>query len=176
MQEIKKTKEEGFTLLELLIYISIFIILIAVITLFSVTLIKSVNKNYIKKEVAGSAYTAMKTMLYEIKMAKDVYAPTSVFNAYPGQLSLETTQDTPDGENTTYVDFYLDNNGKLCVKREGRDTEYLISENLKVSNLDFEYLSSVSKSVRINLTVLYDTSNPEYQYLYTLTSTGTIRR
>lgn len=176
MQKIKKSKKNGFTLLELLIYVGIFIILISIITLFSVTLIRSVNKNYIKKEVAGSAYTAMKTMLYEIKAAKDVYVPTSVFDINPGQLSLETAQDTPEGENTTYVDFYLDNNGKLCVKREGKDAEYLISENLKVSNLDFEYLSSVSNSIRINLTVLYDTFSPEYQYSYTLTSTGTIRK
>lgn len=168
-------KKQGFTLIELLIYISIFIILLSVVTLFSITFIKSVNKNYIKKEVAGGTYSAMKTMLYEIKMAKNVYVPTSNFDIHPGQLSLETTKNTPDGENLTYVDFYLDNEGRLYIKKEGQNPEYLFSENLRVSDLEFSYLSSASESIKINLTVMYNTDNPDYQFVYTLQSTGTIR-
>ncbi len=172
----KFKKNRAFSLLEFVVYIGVLIILISVITLFSATLIKSLNKNRIKKEVNQGAYMAMKTMLYEIRAAKTVYVPTSKFNVHPGQLSLETSKDVPSGEIKTYVDFYVDENSRLYFKKEGREPILILSENLRVSDLEFEYLSSISESVKINLIVGYNTANPEYQYLYRLTSSATVRK
>ena len=94
--------KKGFTLLELLVYIAIFAILIITITLFAIAFIKTTAKSRIKKEVSLGTYSAMKAMVYEIKRANHVYTPTSVFDSSSGQLSLETSQELPDGEDITY--------------------------------------------------------------------------
>jgi len=168
-------KTRGFTLTELIVYIAIFVILITTVTLFAMAFIKTTTKSRIKKEVASGTYSAMKTMVYEIKRANSVYTPTSVFDSYPGQLSLETSQELPEGEQTTYLDFYLDSD-RLYLKREGQNPQLLISKNLKVTNLEFEYLASVPESIRIDLTMEYDTTASEYQYSYSLSSAGSIRK
>ncbi len=107
---------KGFSLIELIVYMAIFAILITAITLFTTTFIKTTTKNRIKKEVVLGAYSAMNSMLYEIKRANNIYTPTSVFNSNSGQLSLETSQELPAGEEITYVDFYLDSDNKLYIK------------------------------------------------------------
>lgn len=174
MEHITHNKN-GFTIVELIIYIAVFAILITTITLFALSFIEAATKSRIKKEVTLGTYSAMKAMVYEIKRANSVYTPTSVFGSHPGQLSLETSQELPEGEQATYIDFYLDSD-RLYLKREGQNPQLLISENLKLTNLEFEYLASTPESVRIDLTLEYDTSAPEYQYSYSLSSSGSIRK
>jgi len=171
-----KNQKKGFSLIEVLFYITIFIILISVVTLFAATFIKSINKNHIKKEVAQGAYTVINSIIYEIENADNVYLPTSVFGAHPGQLSLKTTQKLSEGEQATYIDFYLDNNNRFYIKREGEGARLLTSENLRVTNLEFQYLANSSESIRIILTVNYNIFDPEYQYSYSLISSGAIRK
>lgn len=168
--------KRGFALVELLVYIAIFVILILSVTLFAIAFIKTTAKNRIKKEVSLGAYSAMKSMVYEIKRANSVYAPTSIFGIDPGQLSLETSQELPNGEEITYLDFYLDNDNRLYIKRENQEPQLLISENLKVASLEFEYLASSSESVHVDLTLEYDTTVSEYQYSYNLSSSASIRK
>jgi len=170
------TRRRGFTLVELLMYFAMFVILITAITIFSVTSIKTIRKNQIKKEVVSAAYSAMRTMLYEIRAATNVYNPTSNFDINPGQLSLQTIQNLPIGESLTYIDFYVDSNSNLYLKRENSNPQNLISDKLKVSNLEFKYLASSTESIKINLTIEYDSSSPEYQYSYDLTSSANIRK
>ncbi len=167
---------KGFTIVELLVYIAIFAILITSVTAFAISFVENSSKTKIKKEVSLGAYSAMKSMVYEIKRANKVYIPTSNFDNHPGQLSLETSHELPLDEQRTYIDFYLDDQNRLYLKAEGQDPQLLISENLKVANLEFEYLASSSESIRIDLTMEYDTSNPEYKYSYSLTSSGSIRK
>ena len=169
-------KSKGFSLIELIVYIAIFAILITTITLFAIAFVKSTGKSRIKKEVSLGAYSAMKTMIYEIKRANAVYAPTSVFNSNSGQLSLETSQELPSGEQITYIDFYLDDDDKLYLKREGQNPQLLISESFKVINLEFEHLASASEAIRIDLALEYLASASEYQYSYSLSSSGSIRK
>ena len=169
-------KSKGFTLIELIVYVAVFAILITTITLFAIAFIKTTAKNRIKKEVVLGAYSAMNSIIYEIKRANNIYTPTSVFNNISGQLSLETSQGLPSGEEITYLDFYLDSDNKLYIKREGQNPQILISENLKVTNLEFEHLDSTIDSVQINLTAEYDATVSEYQYSYSLSSSASLRR
>jgi len=169
-------EKQGFTLIELIIYLAVFVILITAVTLFAMDFIKAAGKSRIKKEVSWGARSAMERMIHEIKRATSVYAPTSVFNAHPGQLSLETAEALPNEEQTTYVDFYLDNDNKLYTKRENQQPQLLISGNLRVTNLEFEYFASLSESIKINLAITYNSTAPEYQYSYGLSSSATIRK
>ena len=173
---LEKKDKKGFSLIEVLFYISIFVVLIGIVTLFAASLIKSINKNNIKKEVVRGAYSAINNMIYEIENSDNAYIPTSIFDFNPGQLSLKTAQKPPAGEQYTYVDFYLDNDNRLYIKREGRESQLLMSENLRVVNLEFKRLAGSSESIRINIIVDYNISDPEYQYSYSLTSSGSIRK
>ena len=118
----------------------------------------------------------MSSIIYEIENADDIYVPTSIFNSHPGQLSLKTTQKLPEEEQETYVDFYLDENNRIYFKREGQEPFLLTSENLFVTDLQFQRLSSSSESVRISIRINYDISDPEYQYSYSLISAAAIRK
>lgn len=169
-------KKQGFTLIELLLYLGIFIIIITTLSSFAITFIKAVHKSQIKKEVSLGAYSAMKTIIYEIKTAKNIYNPTSIFDFNPGQLSIETTNNLPTGEQITYIDFYIDDDDRLYLKRENQESQVLISEDLRIDNLQFEYIASSPESIRISITVAYDTNNPEYQYSYNLNSAASIRK
>lgn len=165
---------KGFTLIELLIYLSIFAILIITITTFAFTFIEANSKSRIKKEVSSTAYSVIKTISYEIKRASDIYEPTSIFVNNPGQLSLFTTYDIPIDEKQGYTDFYLDN-GRLYIKKEAQDAQAITSENVKVSELRFEHLSSFSDSVKIILTIEYNSAISKYNYSYNLSSVANIR-
>lgn len=170
------SSKKGFTLIELVIYVSIFVVLITTITLFAMTFTETAAKTRIKRELSLSAYSAMKAMLYEIKRADNIYIPTSILEAHPGQLSLQTDYELPSGENMGYIDFYLDSDGKLYLKRESQNSQSLIPENFKITNLEFEYMGLSAESIRIKLTIENDNPIPEYQYSYTLTSSGSIRK
>ena len=169
---------QGLTLIELVIYTAAFIIVITILTLFAFSLIQAQAKIRISKEVLDNSQRAMEIMLLEIKHAKDIYSPTSVFGTQPGQLTLETTRNTPEGEAITYLDFYLDGNDRLCLKREGAEPEALTSENIKINNLVFNYLvASSTESVQIQISTSY--SQPVgkigYQATTTLTATASLR-
>jgi len=149
-------KNTGFTLIELIIYIAVFAIIATILTLFVFNFINVYTKIRITKEVSENSQIAMETMLLEIRHAKDIYTPTSSLGTHPGQLSLKTAKETPIGEETAYVDFYLDENKRLCVKKDGQEAEPLTSENIEINNLIFNYLTTdKSKSVRIELLANY---------------------
>jgi len=174
--KIISTNKKGFTLIEVLIYVSIFVILIVSITVFVITFTETIAKIKIKREISLAAYSAINTIIYEIKRANNIYIPASSFNNHPGQLSLETSQELPPDEKITYIDFYLDNNNRIYIRKENQSPQMLISENFRVTNLKFEYLGSSGESVRIDLSLEYDSPSPKYQYSYSLSSSASIRK
>ncbi len=170
--------KKGLTLIELVIYTAAFIIVITILTLFAFNLIKAQAKIRISKEVLDNSQRAMEIMLLEIRHAKNVYSPTSIFGNQSGQLTLETTRNTPEGETITYLDFYLDEDSRLCLKREGAEPEALVSENIKINNLVFNYLvASSTESVQIQLSAAYSqpVSKIAYQATTTLAATASLR-
>ena len=117
----------------------------------------------------------MKSIVYEIKRANDIYEPTSNLNSHPGQLSIITNYGIPAGEKYGYIDFYLENN-RLFFKKEGQDAQLITSENIRVSELIFEHLPSPLDSVKITLTFEYVSAVPKYNYSYRLSSVANIRK
>ncbi|MFH1461228.1 MAG: type II secretion system protein [Patescibacteria group bacterium] len=169
----------GFTLIELIIYITTFAIVAVFLILFVFNLIDVQTKIKISKEVLENSQRAMEIMLWHIRHSQNVYLPTSSFGSHPGQLSLETAQNKPQGEETTYLDFYLDENGRICFKQEESEAVALTSEKIKINNLVFNYLidSNNNKSVRIELSAIYNHPGGgiTYQATSTLVSTANLR-
>jgi Tfp pilus assembly protein PilV len=167
----------GFTLIEIMVYAAVLVVLVLVIFSFLAWAIKSNAKTKAMRETLGNARRAMEIISYEIKGAESIYTPTSIFDSNPGQLSLKTTRYLPDGEEASYIDFYLCDD-RLCLKKESENQIALTSEMVKVSDLVFSrIISGENSSVQIDLKVDYNnsTNKPEYQSSINIESVVSLR-
>jgi len=172
-----ENKQKSFTLMEVLIYIAVLAIVVLIVFSFFLWATRANTKAKAMREVLDNARRAMEIMTYEIKEAKSIYTPTSTFDSHPGQLSLETKKYLPEGETTSYIDFYLCG-FQLCLKKESQDPVTLTSDRVEVSNLMFSRIvTSGIPSIQINLEIDYKnpTGRPEYQASITSTSTASLR-
>lgn len=142
----------GFTLVEIITAIGIFIIIFGVLTGFITWVYHSAVQMQATSEVENSFQQAMEAMLREIKRSRSIYVPTS--NA--SQLSLETIDYTPTDEITSFIDFFLCGD-QICFKKEGVSPVALTSQKVKVDSFSFNYLSPVDAppSVQISLALSY---------------------
>lgn len=163
-------KDNGFTFIELLIYVAIFSIIIGVIISFIFWLVQSNIKAKVVRETMDNAERIMRTVTKEIKEAKSIYSPTFIAT----QLSLETAKYLPEGESMSYIDFYLCES-RFCFKKESQDPSYLTSDNVEIVNLVFTQIGI--SSIKIDLTVDYIDigGKPEYQSSTSLSSTISLR-
>lgn len=167
----------GFTLLEMLIYVALVSIVVSSLVLFGLWAIQVGAKTKANSEVLGNARRAMETMVYEIKKSQSVYAPSSIFDAHPGQLSLEQTN--PDGstEPSGFIDFFLCNQS-LCLKREKANPVAITNNSVHVTSLIFNQRlnSASSPSIKITLQITSASSTrPEDITSINLTTTANLR-
>ncbi len=168
---------DGFTLYEILIYLSLFLMLSVLIVGLVVQLLTGGYKSARSREVVSSVAVALDAMLYEGKFARSVYAPTSVFNSGASQLSLRTAVNPPAGESETFVDFYLDN-GKIFMKREGESAKALTGERVLVDRFYVARLNpvSTSESLRVAIAAHHRFSRGLENDAFAATTTVTLRR
>lgn len=171
---LKIKKSAGFTLMEILVYIAVLAVIISIVFSFFLWASYSSNKTKASKEVLNSSRRAMEIMSFEIKGAKSIYTPTSGM----AQLSLETGRYLPEGENSSYIDFYLCD-GRLCLKKEDQDPVAFTSDKVEVKNLEFILISATSTAPSIQISLKIDYKNPknraEYQASINTTSTVSLR-
>lgn len=171
-------KPLGFTLIELLIYLGLIIIVASIVTAFLPNLLKSYSFAQKKEEVVDSTQRALAVITQELRHASAIYTPTSILNTNPGQLSLSTSHNPPEGESSTYLDFYLDNE-RLYLKKEGQTAELLMPDKIRIANLTFSQLTSTSTipALRITIRATYDSDSTEIQERTqtTLTTTASLR-
>lgn len=172
-----KNSSTGFTLIEILVYITVLVIVIVAVSTFSLACIRSNTKAKVMREALDNNRRAMGIMTYEIKEAKSIYLPTSNFDSSSGQISLEVVKYLPEGEDTSYIDFYLCGT-QLCLKKESQEPITLTSDRVEVSNLFFSrVITNEIPSIQISLRVDYKNLNnrPEYQASVNSTSTTSFR-
>lgn len=162
--------KKGISLIEILIYLSVAFVVMAVIIGFVFWLIDSNNKNRIMREVSNSAKRSLEIITHEVREADGVYIPTTSSD----QLSLQTHHYLPEGEDSTYIDFYLCSD-RLCLKKESQDPIVLTPDHVEVSNLSFIYISP--NSVKIDITLRYKnvSGRPEYDFSTSLSSAASTR-
>jgi prepilin-type N-terminal cleavage/methylation domain-containing protein len=169
---------KGFTLVEILIYIAVLAIIISAVSSFILWQIASGAKSRAIRETQYNAERALSIITQEIREAKGVYGPTSLFNVNPGQLSLENAKYLPVGETASYIDFFLCET-RLCLKKESQSPVALTSDRVQVSNLVFSQIATTSTapSIQINLKIDYKTASarPEYQSSFSATTTASLR-
>ncbi|MCX6720506.1 MAG: type II secretion system protein [Candidatus Staskawiczbacteria bacterium] len=152
---------KGFSLLELLLSITIMIIVMGAVVTFFLSMNASNSMTTAKREATQNAQRALDAITYEIRSAKSIYVPTTTAS----QLSLETSKYIPVGETDTYIDFFLCGTA-VCLRKEGQDPVAITSDSVQVTNLTFSQISTgTTPSVSVSMTV----------GSVTLTSTASIR-
>ena len=174
-QTKSKNSRIGFTLIEIVVYIAVIGIIGGMILSSIIWGIRINNELKVKEEILGNASQAMETMIYEIREAKNIIVPISHFDNHPGQLCLETTKYILPGEEAAYVDFYIDDNDRLCLKRENQIPALLTSDKVKVTSLVFTNLTSLDpfSSIQISLTIEYKELFKESKYKRSINLTST---
>lgn len=155
-----KSRERGFSLIETIVYIGLLAIIVSVSIYFMLNIFSAFNKNFAQKAVLSNSQHALDAITEEIKFAKSIYTPTSVFLNDNGQLSIETVQNPPANESATFTDFYLDN-GRIYVKKEGQTEIPLTPNQVKINKLRFAYLNPAGapEGVQIFLESQYNTTS-----------------
>ncbi len=157
--------QRGASLIELILYIGITAILSVSLTYSIIFLINNYKKIKIRGEVFNEADAALSAIGEEIRSARTIYSPVSVFGENQGQLSLKTLRGLPEKENWTYIDFYLDNQ-RIYLKREETDGFPITSERVLISQLKFSQIGTgtTTPSIKIDLTLSPNlpANNPYY--------------
>ena len=158
--------------MEILVYIATLVVLFSAVISFLFWAMRSGSKAGAMREVSDNIRRAMEIMIYEIKEAKSVYTPTTNFQ----QLSLETIKYLPSGEESSFIDFYIDA-GTLYFKKESQNPIALISNKVEAGGLAFTATSSTPPSIQITLEINYKNPNnrPEHSASSTASSTASIR-
>lgn len=164
--------KRGFTLIELMLYVSVCGMLLAAVGALLVWTLRSQAKSQAEHEVTFQALRVAEVITKEIQNAKSVYTPSSVFATHPSQLSLETSNALPQGEQNTYVDFFVCDS-RICMKREGQNPLALTSEKLIVQNF---VVRQVGKGAHIDLTLQMNPAKlSEYQAIIPITFSSSPR-
>ena len=159
MFNINKNKESGFTLIEMIVYVSL--VGIISIVLFNITffVIRANNKIIALSRVSSNAQSVMERMTYEITNSQYIYFPTSNFVNYNhnlsegSQLSLVMEADISSNEDITFIDFYVENR-TLFLKEEGLSPIALTSSDVLVSGMEFSYYKNdLRESVIVDMTI-----------------------
>jgi len=153
----KKTKnfQKGLSLINFLVYIAVLSFIALALSSFVYWMISSTQKAKTARETINNAHRTTRFMIQEIKRAKSIYTPTTNLN----QLSLETPYNSPSGEDTTYIDFYLCGD-YVCFKKEGEPPIVLTSDQLTVTKLEFYQGGGVNGPPWIQVVLDIDHKNP----------------
>lgn len=162
-------KNKGFSLVEILVSVVIFSMILLAIISFLFSMSSSNSKTKYDRDAMENARNVLDAISYQVRSAKSIYTPTTTAT----QLSLETLKNLPDGEDVTFVDFFLCGTA-VCYKNELRETVALTSSSVQVTNLLFsQIINGSSQSVKIDLTVRSGSTNDSSSV--SLTSTSSLR-
>lgn len=154
-RRFSRSKVEGFSLVEMLIYIAILVLMLSVIMNVIVSTVQSGRIIKALRNVENSAIISLERLVRETRQAESVNLATSVFGSSPGRLVLEGV-DAGGGPRT--VEFYLSSD-RLLFKENGIDLGALTQADARVSNLVFKrFTGPNSEGIRTEITIESGTS------------------
>lgn len=171
MKEILKNKK-GFSLLELLIYISVLAIVTMVVAQGFLILNKGRAQVEAKSELNSNLRFAMESIKRDIAKASNVTDPV-VINVDSSQLILLV------GANS--VKYSISGN-RLVRQVDSNPAESIVSGNIFVSNINFVRLENINTvlnkkniSIKISLSARFDSQSPDWQFSSTEISSESLR-
>lgn len=151
----KRLKQQGFSLLEMLIYIAILVLMLAVIMNIIVSLLRSERVIKALRNVESSAALSLERIGRETRQAETINLAGSVLGSSPGELVLSGSDESG---NPRTVRFHLAS-GVLMFSENGVDVGALTQAEARISNLVFYLFSgSNSQGIRTEITIESGTS------------------
>ena len=151
----RRPATEGFSLVEMLVYIFILALMLSVITNIVVSVIRSGRIIQSLRNVENSFMISLERVTRETRQAESVDLVSSVLNANPYQLVLKSTDALG---NPRTVAFYL-SSGVLMFSENGVEAGALTQTDAQVSNLVFRRFSGpTTEGIRTEITIESGTS------------------
>jgi len=148
-------KNKGFSILEMLIYVSILTIMLAVIMGVTISIIRSVRVVNALREIESSAIVSFERISRETRLADSIDLAESDFDVADGRLVLIGVD---EDNNPRTVEFYLDD-GSLMVEENGVEPGSLTQAEAEVTSLIFRHFSGEnSEGVRTEISIESGTS------------------
>ncbi len=134
----------------MLIYIFILSLLLIVLTSSLSSFLKPYRTIQSTQAIENSAETSLERITREIRSAKSVDLTQSTLGSSPGQLMLNTTDDS--GTAMT-IQFFMSGQS-IRIKENGVDSGALTSASTRVTNLVFRQITTTnSQAVKIEMTI-----------------------
>jgi len=145
----------GFSLVEMIIYILILVSLLVVIMNITVSIVRSQRAVKASRNVENSAMISLERITREVRQMNDVSSTLSVFDTNPGTLVLNSTD---IGGNPRTVEFYVASS-TIFMKENGVVSGALSQSDAVITNLIFRHFSNASvDGIRIEMTIESGTS------------------
>ncbi len=166
--------QQGFTMVELLIYLAIVGLVAAAIVQVIISINSASSANHGAQSVNSNMRAAVEVMTAEIKAAQGLVVGSSTLGSDPGVLWL-----VPLTSSTDPVVFDLDqDNGRLRLTYGSADPVYVVSDDVRVTDLQFEHQTALNgnDAIQITMTIAEKLqSGTEQVYSLSVTSTATMR-
>lgn len=157
------SKQKGFTLLELLLYVSGLLILGTVIIMLIVQFYSLYKEIVAAPRADRTALLIIDRITKEIRSADQINISESQFNTTSGVLDISTIENST----TTDKKFFIQN-GVAFYQKNNESPEELSSDDFVVSNFNFNYVqTSVSEAIKFNLELQYQAQNATRTKSYT---------
>ncbi|MEX2008216.1 MAG: prepilin-type N-terminal cleavage/methylation domain-containing protein [Candidatus Spechtbacterales bacterium] len=173
----KLTAHQGFTLVELIVYIGILGIILVFLSQFLVSTLRANSQGKAREAVITNAVQAVNAIDFEIRNAEDIYLPTSQFGE-DGQVSLVTNTDFLEKGTSGFADIFISEDGRLCIKRDPIGTSCVTSSEVVVTDISFTLIhpgTSQRAGIQTNITVEYDTQSEAFKLPFTLQTSSHVR-
>lgn len=132
----KHAQQQGFSLIEMLIYVSVLTIFIITIVSILHTLTRSHRTAVTTKQVQINSLFAMDRMVKEMQNATSINIIQSLFGVNPGKLFINTTD---INGNSKTIEFFVQD-GILKLKENGNYSGQLTASSTYISNLVFRHI------------------------------------
>ena len=158
--------QNGFTLVELIVYIGIASLSLMMILITGQNLISSNIRAQAQRELSVNVRPLMNQLTQSVRNAEDVVTASSTFNVHPGAITLDYAGSGTDVIIDTYTKDVTLSNGqivtirKLRIKEGALAYQDLTSDAVDVSNFVLRNLTKTSEKKNINIEVMLEQLNP----------------
>lgn len=167
---MRQTKH-GFTLVELLLYLSIAATLILVIAIFWQSLLEARVKNQAVSEVGEQGRAVEQFIAQTIRNAEGINAPSQGASAATSSINVVTAANDPT--------IFDSSNGALRIQEGANSPISLTNSRVTISNLSFYNLTRTGTPgvMRVIFTLNYvnPTNRNEYEYSKTFRVSAALR-
>lgn len=148
-------RANGFSIIELVVYISIMTLMLGVIMGITISTVRSHRAIKAAKSIENSAIVTLERITREVRKSNSISLASSIFDSTPGKLVLNSID---EDSNAHTAEFYLASNA-IYLKEDGVDLGALTQSDTKVNSLIFRRFSGTNvEGVRVELSLESGTS------------------